>query len=77
MERDPFGQPEFQAILRRELTRIGADDALHLGLASTVPITPAQLLAALAATTDGAGSDALLSNLAAEVGRASSRPSDA
>ena len=71
MARDAkWGRADFQATVRQELERIGADGPLQLGLASTMPVTPEQILAALRATADGAGSEALLVNLQAELGRA-------
>jgi hypothetical protein len=58
MARDPWGSTEIQRQIAEELKRIGADDALRDGFAGNVAITPAQLLAALRATPDGAGSKA-------------------
>ena len=77
MTRDPFGDPAFQAALRRELTRIGGDEPLLDGLASSEPVSPNQFLAALRATPTGAGQDEFLANLAIELGRGQSAETEA
>ena len=60
---DPLGTALFQQQFRGELDRIGADDALRDGLAVEGAVTPEQILAALRATPDGAGSQMFYANL--------------
>jgi len=54
-----FDPAPFEKEIRKELERIGVGD----GLAVDGPVTPEELLAALRATSDGAGSQALFANL--------------
>ena len=58
-----FGLFEVQAQIHRELARIGVTGPAADGLAGSRPITPEQMLAAMAATPDGAGTEALLAEL--------------
>lgn len=66
---DPWGRADVQRQIRSELTRIGASEQMFAGLASDRPMTPTQLLAAFAATPDGAGDAAFFSALEAELER--------
>ena len=60
---DPWGNADFQRQFAQELERIDADDTLRAGFATNAPMTPDQVLAALRATPNGAGSHAFYAEL--------------
>ncbi len=62
-----FGDKEFQAALRRELTRLGPDGAFPNTLSASDDVMPDDLLAALRAMPDGGGTGAFEAVLRAVV----------